>query len=214
MTKPVRTVRVDAEEIEIPAKSVARYLGLGKSSPDEALFSLIGACIPEFRRAARFAACYLELPVSISENGVDFGAFFAPGKSLGKHMTGCDRAIVFAATAGMETELQRKRAAVLSPARALVLDAVGTAAIESFCDRLCALWAGESPARRLRPRFSPGYGDLPLDVQGPLLALLDAGRNAGIALTQALLMLPQKSVSAIVGAATEFDKENSENERA
>ena len=130
-------------------------------------------------------------------NGVDLGVFFAPGRSLVKNLKGCDQAILFAATIG--AELQRKRAAVASPSRALVLDAMGTAAFESFCNALCDKWSREFSGSFLRPRFSPGYGDLPLALQRPLLSWLDRGRKAGIYLTDALLMVPQKSVTAIVG---------------
>ena len=49
------------------------------------------------------------------------------------------------------------------------------------------------------PRFSPGYGDLSLDTQKKLLSALDSQRKIGITLTESLLMLPTKSVSAIIG---------------
>jgi len=48
-------------------------------------------------------------------------------------------------------------------------------------------------------RFSPGYGDLPLDYQRTLLSVLDTSRKIGVSLTDSLLMVPSKSVSAIVG---------------
>ena len=48
-------------------------------------------------------------------------------------------------------------------------------------------------------RFSPGYGDLPLETQRPLLQILDSGRRAGIVLSDTMLMIPSKSVSAIIG---------------
>ena len=48
-------------------------------------------------------------------------------------------------------------------------------------------------------RYSPGYGDFPLAAQSTVLALLDAPRTVGVALTDTLLMVPSKSVSAIIG---------------
>ena len=48
-------------------------------------------------------------------------------------------------------------------------------------------------------RYSPGYGDLPLSVQPALLDALDAGRRLGVTLTESLLMVPMKSVTAVVG---------------
>ena len=119
--------------------------------------------------------------------------------SLAKNREGCQKAILFAATLGTQIDRQRRRAAVTSPARALVLDAIGSAAIEAFCDQLCSEWEEKYPDLRFRPRFSPGYGDLPLEFQKKLLEVLDSKRKAGIVLSDALLMIPQKSVSAIVG---------------
>ncbi len=195
----VRTVELPAQSLDIPRASVYRYMGLRNSQPEAELSALTEACLSSFSSIVRYRACFLVFPIQGTDRGVDFGAFFAPGKSLAKNLSGCDRAIVFAATTGMEAELQRKRAAVTSPAQALVLDAIGTAAVECFCDALCDRWREEYAGSFLRPRFSPGYGDLPLSLQRPLLSCLDSSRKAGITLTDTLLMIPQKSVSAIVG---------------
>jgi hypothetical protein len=174
-------------------------MGLGRTEPDETLAALVEKSLAQFQQVARYAACYLPVAVTPAPGGVLLGALYAPGNALAKNLAGCEEAVLFAATTGMETERQRKRAAVSSPAQALALDAVGTAAIESFCDSLCERFAEEHIGSLLRPRFSPGYGDLPLALQKDLLELLEANRNAGISLTEAMLMVPQKSVSAIVG---------------
>ncbi|WP_283607978.1 vitamin B12 dependent-methionine synthase activation domain-containing protein [Faecalispora anaeroviscerum] len=203
MSEQVQRVEIPTEQLQIPRASVFRYMGLRGTEPDGALAGLTETCLFNFSRTVRYRACYLVLPVCQAESGVDFGAFFAPSKNLAKNLAGCDRAILFAATTGMEAEIQRKRAAVISPAQALVLDAIGTAAIECFCDALCDRWRKEFTGSFLRPRFSPGYGDLPLALQKPLLECLDSSRTAGINLTDALLMIPQKSVSAIVGIGRE-----------
>lgn len=195
----LQTLETASGAVDIPRSAVYRYMGLRGSEPGAELSALTEACLAEFRTAVYYRACYLVLPVRLTERGVDFGSFFAPGRSLVKNLSGCGEAVLFVATTGMEAELRRKRAAAVSPARALALDAVGTAAVEAFCDALCDRWRAEFAPRRLRPRFSPGYGDLPLEVQRPLLACLDSGRRVGVTLTESLLMMPQKSVSAIVG---------------
>ncbi len=197
--KPVTVIEQNAQALEILPQKVCRYLGIGLSKPDEQLEALIDNSIDEFRKIARFRACFRIVPCQTSEQGTDLDVFFAPGKNLAKNLSHCNQAILFAATAGLETERQRKRKEVVSPSSALVLDAVGTAAVESFCDLLCNTWKNEFVGSFLRPRFSPGYGDLPLELQGPLLESLDAKQLIGVTLTNAYLMLPQKSISAIVG---------------
>ena len=196
---PVQIIEYAPQQIEIPRQSIRRYLGMARAQLDETIEGMIQGCLAEFLQAAQFKACCRLLPVKAQEGGLDFGAFFAPGKGLAKNLAGCPQAIVFVATTGMVSELQRKRAAVTSLAKALVLDAIGTAAIEQFCDLLGQQWAAELRGQYLRPRFSPGYGDLPLALQTPLLGALGAQKNIGVTLTESLLMIPQKSVSAIVG---------------
>ena len=198
----VESIEYPASQLEVPLLSVYRYLGMGRTQPDAALTSLAEQCAGEFQAVARYRACRLVLPVAVKGELVDFGVFSLSSKSLSKNLSGCRQAILFAATTGAEGERLQKRTAITSPAKAVVLDAVGTAAIEGFCDALCRNWEAEFPRRFLRPRFSPGYGDLPLELQKTLLTCLDSSRKAGITLTQSLLMVPQKSVSAIVGVGT------------
>ncbi len=183
----------------VPARNIFRYLGMGRAEPDPAVAALVEECMPAFLSAVRCRACYTVLPVQTDGETVDFGAVQLSSASLAKNLSGCEKAILFAATLGTQVDLQRRQMGVHSPARALVLDAMGSAAIEALCDQLCESWAEENPGLRPRPRFSPGYGDLPLSFQTRLLELLDSKRQAGIALSQTLLMVPQKSVSAIVG---------------
>ncbi len=195
----VESIEYPASQLEVPLLSVYRYLGMGRTQPDAALTSLAEQCAGEFQAVARYRACRLVLPVAVKGELVDFGVFSLSSKSLSKNLSGCRQAILFAATTGAEGERLQKRTAITSPAKAVVLDALGTAAIEHFCDTLCRRWAAQFPGQRLRPRFSPGYGDVPLELQKTLLSCLDSHRKAGITLTQSLLMVPQKSVSAMVG---------------
>lgn len=85
--------------------------------------------------------------------------------------------------------------------RALALQAVSAAMIEAWCDRVNAELQGQALecGKRCRPRFSPGYGDFPLECQPGLFRLLGVQRNIGVTLTDSLLMLPTKSVTAVIG---------------
>jgi hypothetical protein len=195
----IESLELPGRELTVSPAAVARYLGMGRTAPQEETAELIARCIRDVQSAARCRACWTEVPVRTEAAESDFGALRIPGASLAKNLAGCSRAILFAATIGAEPDAQRRRAAVTHPSRAAVLDAAGTAAVEAFCDVLCGRWRQTHPTLFLRPRFSPGYGDVPLAVQRELLPFLDSGRRAGICLTDALLMVPQKSVSAVVG---------------
>lgn len=197
--------------LELELRAVSRYLGYGRTAPDAATQALMERLRPLFLAAVDCRACCLEVPVSVEGDRVRFsGCAPVSSRSLAKNLEGCSSALLFAATIGAAADRQRRYAAVRSPAEAVVLDAMGTAGIEAFCDRLCDGWRQEYAAKGLflRPRFSPGYGDLPLEFQGTLLPLLDSGRQAGITLTESLLMTPQKSVSAIVGLGSDGCREH------
>lgn len=180
-------------------ESIFRYLGCG-NAPTPEVVALCDSLLPEFLQGLDCRACFLEVDVAV-EGGVVTLSGLPPVHSaaLARNLMGCSRAILFAATIGSTADRLRMQMQVRSPARAVVLDAMGTAAVEALCDSLCAEWRQACAPLQLRPRFSPGYGDLPLTFQQTLLTLLDAPRQAGITLTEGLMMLPHKSVSAIVG---------------
>lgn len=85
----------------------------------------------------------------------------------------------------------------LSAARAAALQALGAAAAEQWCDKVNARIVLEYGAAR--PRFSCGYGDLPLKLQREIFPALQVTKNIGVTLTDGDLMIPEKSVTAIVG---------------
>jgi cobalamin-dependent methionine synthase I len=51
----------------------------------------------------------------------------------------------------------------------------------------------------LRPRYSPGFGDVPLAVQKTFFEILECQKNLALTLNDSLIMSPEKSVTAFVG---------------
>ena len=123
------------------------------------------------------------------------------GRDIKDFLAGCTQAVLFAATLGMETESLIRRTQLRSMADAVLLDAVGSAAIEAVCDAFCADLAAELAPRDLTGRFSPGYGDYPLEEQRAVFRLLNVSRRIGVSLTESGLMIPQKSVTALIGVS-------------
>ena len=104
---------------------------------------------------------------------------------------------------GYGVDALQRRLAATSGADALIVQAVGAAFVESWMDETeDAIRAELAPGEVLLTRYSPGYGDYPLAAQRELLALLDAPRAVGVSLTDSLLMVPSKSVSAVIGVRT------------
>ena len=75
------------------------------------------------------------------------------------------------------------------------------AATQNVCDNLCEDLAGQFKPKHLTDRFSPGYGDFPFSQQRDFFELLDITRRIGVSLSESGLMLPQKSVTALIGVS-------------
>ena len=177
-------------------KEILRYAGAAGS--DYATSVLLDEVIAEAESAFCYKVCYAELPLKITEDVCDFDVFSVKSKDLAKNLKECDGVILFAATVGVGIDRLISKYSRLSPSRAVMLDAVGSERIESLCDTFCAELSGLHNAV-LAPRFSPGYGDLPLDTQRSIAAVLNMPKNIGVSLTDSLMLTPAKSVTAFAG---------------
>lgn len=171
-------------------REALRYLGAAGGGDDllplvEAGMAELEAAVPRHRLAV--------LPLA------DVLAAF-PSEALAAHLQGCGEAALLAATLGTEADRIIRRAETVDTARAVVLHACAAAKIEAYCD---SVQAALPEARR--PRFSPGYGDFPLSAQRRLLDLTDAGRRIGLYLTDAYMLTPVKSVTAVLGFGPALD---------
>ena len=177
---------------EVDRREVARYA----LCPDEGRIPLLDEVIAEGLAETAYRVCWQTFPVALTENGVDLGFGKTPSRDLARALLGCEKCVVFVATAGAGPDRLAQKYARLSPAKAQLFQAFGAERVEALCDAFCREFGREIA---LRPRFSPGYGDLPLSFQRAIFAALRPERAVGVSLNGALLMTPTKSVSAIAG---------------
>ncbi len=149
----------------------------------------------------RFTA--LEGDVKAIPGGVEVCGIRVYGASLRAHLAGCSHALLFAATLGAETDRLISRRAVLSVAEAYMLDTLASQRIESFCDAACQTLSRRPDGLYLRPRYSPGYGDVDIALSHSMLATLDAGKRIGLCATAQGMLTPVKSVTAFIGLTQE-----------
>ena len=173
-------------------KEILRYAGC--KSADSEISALLKSCIDEVRDKLVYKVCYRTIPVSIDGDCCDFGAFSIYSKNLAATLEGCDAVILFAATVGVEIDRLIAKYGRISPSKAVIIQAIGAERIEELCNTFCA-----DISKDTTPRFSPGYGDLPLDAQRQIFAILDCSRQIGLTLNDSLLMSPTKSVTAFIG---------------
>ena len=176
-------------------REALRYAGVKENTPE--MNALLQECIKLCQNVLTPRVCYRFYPVSRSGGRLDLGFAHTDSAALRRNLAGCGEIVLFAATIGLEMDRLIARYAHLSPSRSVMLQAIGAERIESLCD------AFENELIRqgheLGQRFSPGYGDLPLDLQRDIFAALDCPRHIGVSLNESLLMSPAKSVSAIIG---------------
>ena len=185
-------------EIPFDEKEILRYAMLPSFAPKPEELPL-QECLKAAKGAAQCRAVWRRYLLVRDGDTLDLGFAKTDSRDLKKHLEGCGEILLFACTAGAETDRRIARAKLLSPARDLLMHAIGAQQVEGGCDRLCARLAQQFPDRQLTDRFSPGYGDLTLEMQRDVMAALDCGRTVGITLTDSLLMTPSKSVTAIIG---------------
>ena len=178
-------------------KMACRFMGCGKEPLSEALEELYEECLEVYMNTADLKAVVRESSVSFQgedETVFDFGT--VKSSSLRKNLEGCSKAYIFAATAGAEIDRTMKRLSLISEADSMVYSCIASSGIECWCDFINEKL---SENRTLKPRFSPGYGGVSLEIQRNIFDFLDVQRKIGVSLTESLMMVPVKSVTAIVG---------------
>lgn len=179
----------------INKKEILRYAG-GNSS--ESTLQLLDECINEAYDILKYKVCYCLLPVITTEDLCDFGAFSVKSHKLATNLSNCTQVILMAATVGIELDRLITKYSRISPSKALMLQAFGAERIETLCDQFCAD-IKNTLNLPIKARFSAGYGDLPLDTQKSIFALINPQKHIGLTLNDSMLMSPSKSVTAFIG---------------
>ena len=127
------------------------------------------------------------------------------GLSIEKHLEGCDRVAVLAVTLGAQVDELISRTQITNMTLAVILDAGASVLAEQAADQAESLMKAELqeklPGVFSTSRFSPGYGDYPIRYQREILASTDAPRKIGLTVTAGDMMVPHKSITALVGLA-------------
>ena len=184
----------EIKALKIDEKEVMRYLGVKEL--DNSLKVMYEACVSKVYEASAPKAIFRKLNISVLDNTVDFGFMKVNSNDLAKNLRDCKEAYVFAATLGIGIDRAFERLNRISQAEAMVFSAVASSLIESFCDYVNEQLIVDLCAR---PRFSAGYGDFSLQHQKDILNYLEADKRLGICLTDSYMMVPVKSVTAIIG---------------
>ena len=194
---PIIYNTIPSHELILNENETARRLQIEKGFKSE----LISQCLNELKCSVncKFSAALVD--VSYFENGfLDLGFGKFQSRNLFNNLNKCKKAYVFAVTLGLDVDRLLNKYSLISPAKHFIFDALASSMAEAGTDKAEEIIRGINVCY---PRFSPGYGDLPLEIQPGILKFLNADKLLGITINNALLMSPGKSVTAIMGIKDE-----------
>lgn len=131
---------------------------------------------------------------------LELGDIKLSGSAIKKHLIGCRELAVMGVTIGAAVDHLIRQSQIRDMAEAVLLDCGASVLVEQICDAFEAQIREETEGY-LTGRYSPGYGDLPIETQDALVRILDGPRKIGLTVNQSHIMIPRKSVTAILGIA-------------
>ena len=178
-----------------------RYLAIAR--PDAGSLEAIEPVAAALEQALTPRFTFAAFPVRHTPEGISLegSGLVLPGEMARTMLRDCTDAVLLLCTLGAGFEARLRAASARDMAQAAMLDACGSAYVEAGCFDAEKAIAARFPGKFLTDRFSPGYGDLPLELQPKLCAALDSQRRLGVTVTESLLMVPMKTVSAVIGLA-------------
>ena len=113
----------------------------------------------------------------------------------------CNECILMTATLGINIEKDIKKYSCTELTKGIIIDSCATTAIEEVCDRVQNEIENNilKNGQYLTFRYSPGYGDLSIEKNTEILNILNGQKEIGLTITNSGIMIPRKSVIAIIG---------------
>ncbi len=197
------------EHLHLDRGEALRYLGYTGQDIAPELMERIDLAIDEMENGARPRGVRAVFPIDASSlDGAGAPCIrltgttvVLRGRDIYRHLKDARWCALLACTLGMDNERRLRTLASQHPLEGAVFDAASSAAIEAAVERMdrAVRRAARDAGLSCNWRFSCGYGDCPLDVQPSILAAVDATRRCGISTTATDLLLPSKSVTAMIG---------------
>ena len=197
----IHTYMCEKEKIIPPRREILRYMACKEEKQNEE--KLIDEFLPMVMHASSPRGSFGFFDIEIKENTCFIGGVKIESVNLCKNLAGCKEAVVFALSLGTDIDRLIQKYSISRPSAAFCINAAATAVIEEFADMFCSEMKDIFLKDKLfcRPRFSPGYGDFGLSCQPFFLNLVNASKLCGINLTDSLMMIPSKSVTAVMGVS-------------
>ncbi len=182
-----------------------RYMGYGINKPDENTMNSINEVEKELLKVIvpQYTFRVFDIDVSINGVAVPGTSLVLTGKDITQHLKNCTKAALLAATVSQGADRLIRTYAAYDMAKSVIADCLSSAAVEQLCNKIDVIIKENSGMKYQTWRFSPGYGDLPLEIQRDFLNILDAPKRIGLSVLDNYMMVPTKSVTAVIGLSDE-----------
>ncbi len=179
-----------------------RYMG-HHGEPSESLKNIIDECEKKLLDVIRPDYTFKVFNIKRSQIGIEVlgSTLVLEGQDIFLHLEGCNKAVLMCATLGSGADRLIRATEVSDISSAFIMDAVASAMIEDVCRIADGLIKKQLENCFFTWRFSPGYGDFPISIQKDFLQTLDAGKRVGLCTGENNILIPRKSVTAVMGVS-------------
>ncbi|MGL5677544.1 MAG: vitamin B12 dependent-methionine synthase activation domain-containing protein [Cellulosilyticaceae bacterium] len=194
---------------DLVVQEVLRYVQMPYEEADDAMKQRIKVYYEQLEKVAKPRYTYELFKVRKEEETIFFEntRLQTTSKGLWKLFEKVDTCYVLATTLGIEADKYIQEAQAKHMGDALFLNACANVMIEQVCDQVEQEMVQQiEEGKYMTMRFSPGYGDVPMSLQDQILAVLQAQKRIGLTLSKSGMLLPMKSVTALIGISSK--KEN------
>ncbi len=185
----------------IENNDILTFLGYKNQKLDDSILNIINSCKEESINLIneRFVYGIYDIEVDKEIRLLDTNIVLS-GESIRRHLKDCNKVIIFACTLGIDIEKKIRLYEKIELTKSIILDACASLLVESLCDDIEKMIKKDlSKDYNYTLRFSPGYGDLDISLQSGIIRLLDANRKIGLTCSSNFILMPRKSVTAIIG---------------
>lgn len=192
-------------ELKINFDEVVRYLGMKADNVDDTTAQDISKVVKLLIDQADYKVEYKIFSIEKKTDGaaVIGTNLVLTGKAIASLLKDCDKCILLAVTLGQNVDALLRKLQITRLSQAVIADFCASSMVEDLCnqfnDELKASYNDQGLF--LTDRFSAGYGDLPLTIQKDFCEVLSTQKTMGLAVTSSGLMIPRKSITAIIGIA-------------
>ncbi|MBE6852048.1 MAG: methionine synthase [Ruminococcus sp.] len=180
-----------------------RYLACHDENISELESGIMDRCESELVGilSPRFVYRYFDIEVSADKVKLIGANLILDGADISAHLNECSGVVLIAATLGADADALIRKMQITDMARAVITDALASAAIEQVCVAAEEKIKSEHTGKYFTWRYAPGYGDFSIEIQKRFLDVLDAPRKIGLCTSESSMLTPIKSITSVMGVS-------------